>query len=69
MTQVTLTIPDHKLEFFLEVFEQFGLEIIDDASVVPEWQKEELRSRIKETKREDYIAWDETRNQFKLKSA
>lgn len=59
MTQVTLNIPDNKLAFFLEVFEQFGLEISGDALVVPEWQKEEVRRRIKETKPEDCISFND----------
>lgn len=68
MTQITLNIPDNKLEFFLEVFQQFGLEVSDDAIVVPEWHKEEVRRRIKETNPEDYIPWEEARKQLKFKS-
>lgn len=67
MAQITLNIPDNKLAFFLEVFEQFGLEIRDDTPVIPEWQKEEVRIRIKETKLEDYIPWDEAKAQLKYK--
>lgn len=68
MTQITLNIPDNKLEFFLEVFQQFGLEVSDDAIVVPEWQKEEVKRRIKETNPEDCIPWEEARKQLKFKS-
>ena len=69
MTQVTLNIPDNKLEFFLQVFLQLGLEVDEQSIVIPEWQKEEVRRRIKETKDEDYVSWEEAQKQFKFKSA
>jgi len=40
--------------------------IEEDADVVPEWQKEIVRERIKNTKPEEYLSWDEIRQQLKL---
>lgn len=40
--------------------------IEEDANVVPEWQKEIVRERIKNTKPEEYQSWDEVLQQLKL---
>lgn len=69
MTQVTLNIPDNKLEFYIQVFKQFGLEVSEDNIEIPEWQKKEVLKRIEETKPEDYISWEEARKGLNFKSA
>ncbi|PIQ15979.1 MAG: addiction module protein [Flavobacteriales bacterium CG18_big_fil_WC_8_21_14_2_50_32_9] len=33
---------------------------------VPEWQKNIVRDRIKNTKPEDYLAWEDVEKQFKF---
>jgi hypothetical protein len=40
--------------------------IEEDVHVVPEWQKEIVRERIKNTKPEEYQSWDEVRQQLKF---
>lgn len=40
--------------------------IEEDANVVPEWQKEIVGERIKNTKPEEYQSWDEVLQQLKL---
>ena len=40
--------------------------IEEDADVVSEWQKEIVGERIKNTKPEEYLSWDEIRQQLKL---
>ena len=40
--------------------------IEEDAYVIPEWQKEIVRERIKNTKPEEYLSWKEVRQQLKL---
>ena len=40
--------------------------IEEDAYFVPEWQKEIVRERIKNTKPEEYISWEEVRQQIKF---
>jgi hypothetical protein len=40
--------------------------IEEDVHVVPEWQKEIVRERIKNTKPEEYQSWDEVCQQLKF---
>lgn len=40
--------------------------IEEDAYTVPEWQKEIVRERIKNTKPEEYLSWEEVRQQLKF---
>ncbi len=40
--------------------------IEEEAYVVPEWQKEIVRERIKNTKPEDYLSWEGVRQQLKF---
>jgi hypothetical protein len=68
MKEITLKIPEDKYDFFMEVFNQLGLEVSDDDFVIPEWQKEVVLERIKKNKEEDLIPWEEARKQFKFKS-
>ncbi|RED95246.1 addiction module component CHP02574 family protein [Marinoscillum furvescens] len=39
--------------------------IEEDAYIVPEWQQEVVRERIKNTKPEEYLSWKEVRQQLK----
>ena len=68
MKEITLKIPEDMYDFFMEVFNQLGLEVSDDDFVIPEWQKEVVLERIKKNKEEDLIPWEEARKQFKFKS-
>lgn len=40
--------------------------IEEEAYVVPEWQKEIVRERIKNTKPQEYLSWEEVRQQLKF---
>lgn len=40
-----------------------GLE--EEATSVPEWQKEAVRERINSTQTDDYVAWEAIRNALK----
>ena len=68
MKEITLKIPEDKFDFFMEVFNQLGLETSDYDYVIPEWQKEIVLERVKKNKKEDLIPWEEARKQFKFKS-
>lgn len=39
MTKITLNIPDTKLNFFLELVEQLGIEVSKNETDIPDWQK------------------------------
>ena len=41
-------------------------DIEETVYVIPEWQKEIVRERINNTKPEEYLSWDEVRQQLKL---
>lgn len=46
MKEITLKVPDIKLQFFLELIDQLGIEI-SEKSDIPRWQQVEVRKRIK----------------------
>lgn len=69
MKQITINIPETKFRFFIELTKQLGLEISQEKTVdfiVPEWQKELVRERIKNSKPEDYVSWETLEKQLKL---
>ena len=69
MKEITLKIPDQKLDFFMELVKQLGLEISEASTiVVHEWQKEEVLNRIKNTPTEAYIPWKEAKEQLHHKT-
>ena len=67
MAEITLKIPDTKLNFFMELIQQLGFEASVNDLQIPEDHKEIVRNRIKTAKKEDYIAWEEARKQLKFK--
>lgn len=59
MKQVTLNIPDSNFPFFMELVQKLGIEIAQNNDfVVPEWQKEEVRKRYKNYKKDPSQALD-----------
>lgn len=40
--------------------------IEEDANIIPEWQKEIVRERFKNTNPEEYLSWEEVRQQLKF---
>ena len=51
----------------MELVKQLGIEITNEDPEIPEWQKEIVLERMKNTKPEDYISWEEARKQLKFK--
>jgi hypothetical protein len=66
MKQITLQIPQNKYQFFMELFRQLGIEVIEEMEI-PEKHKAIVRERIKTTRPEELIPWDEARKQFRFK--
>ena len=66
MKEVRLKIPDNKISFFMELFHQLGIEVAEQIDI-PEEHKTIVRERIKTTKPENMIPWDEARKQFSFK--
>lgn len=50
MKTITLEIPEEKYDFFMELFEQLGVEVTDEMEI-PEEHKEIVRERIEEYKK------------------
>jgi hypothetical protein len=66
MREVTLKIPEEKFEFYMELFEQLGLETGFEYEI-PEQHKGIVRERIKNSRPEDLIPWEEARKKLKFK--
>jgi len=64
MKEVTLKIPDKKLNFFLELVQQLGIEVTGGAGDIPEEHKSVVRERIKNAKPENYTTWEEAQIQL-----
>ena len=64
MKEVTLKIPDKKLNFFLELVQQLGIEVATSTSDIPEVHKNIVRERIKNEKSKDYTSWEDVRIQL-----
>ena len=67
MKEITLKVPDHKIDFVLELFEQLGIEVSDDTEI-PEEHKEIVRERIRTADPEKMIPWSEAREKFEFKT-
>lgn len=67
MKEVTLKIPDNKYQFFMELVRNLGFEKADELDI-PEEHKSIVRERIKNSKPEDLIPWQEARKQLRFKS-
>ncbi len=67
MKEITLKIPDTKFSFFMELVKQLGIEVDNKNIEIPEEHKNLVRERIKTAKQEDYVSWEDAREQLKLK--
>ena len=63
MKEVTLRVPDQKLEFFMELNKQLGFETVQEAPIPSEHQII-VRERIKSANSEQMSTWQEARQQF-----
>lgn len=66
MKEVTLKIPDKKLNFFMELVRQLGFEVSEEVEISEE-HKAIVRERIKTAKPEDMVPWKDARKQFSYK--
>lgn len=58
MAEITLEIPDTKLDFFLELMKQLGFEAnINDLSI-PDVHKDLVRNRKNTAQKEDFVLWE-----------
>ena len=61
MRQLTVTIPDDFYETYISFFKHIPEVSINEnaANEVPVWQQEMVLERIKNSKPEDYIDWED----------
>jgi hypothetical protein len=43
-----------------------SIEVIEEIMDVPQWQQDLVNKRIKNTKEEDYVSWDEVEKNIKF---
>lgn len=66
MKEITLKIPDKKLQFFMELFEQLGVQATQQIDI-PESQKKIVRQRIEKSNPEELVPWNEARKKLTYK--
>jgi hypothetical protein len=66
MKEVTLKIPDKKFGFFMKLVKELGFEVSEERDI-PEEHKTIVRERIKSTKTEEMVSWEDARKQFSFK--
>jgi hypothetical protein len=73
MKEITIQIPDAKVDFFLELLDKYKLgvqvgKIQEDDMVIPEFHKAIVMERIKRYEDDPtrILKWDKVRKDFKL---
>ncbi|MDD2982535.1 MAG: addiction module protein [Crocinitomicaceae bacterium] len=63
MIEITVKVPENKLQFFIELLDQLDLKAVGSNIDIPEWQKEQLDEGIKEYERgtANYTNWNEVK--------
>lgn len=64
MKEITVKIPDTKLQFFIELFKQLGLEVKDQELSIPKKHQKIVLDRIQNTKEEDLLNWEQIKKDF-----
>ena len=67
MKEVTVKIPDNKYQFFMELVSNLGFDRTEEIDI-PEEHKAIVRERIKNSKPEELIPWQEARKRLRFKS-
>jgi hypothetical protein len=63
MKEITIKVPDKKLNFFMELVKQLGIEVTKEDVIIPEWQKEQLDKALEQHKSgtANYTDWNEAK--------
>lgn len=67
MRHVVINFPDNKYNLFLELLKQLNIEEVE-MQEIPEFQKEIVRSRIKNSEKnpENLLDWETVKNDFQF---
>jgi len=74
MKQYTITIPNDKNQFFLELMTSLGFSVLDGGDFnieeikITQWQKDILDERIKNASAESSKNWDDVKDGFTFNS-
>jgi len=65
--EVILRIPEDRYDFVMELMANLGLEV-ESEMVIPEWQKDMVRERMEEYRKnpDSAIPWDDIKDKFDL---
>jgi hypothetical protein len=69
MKEITFKVPDQKVNLFLELAEQLGIEVSNEQDLLPDWQKEQLDKVLSDHDNGalHYSDWQEVKNELILK--
>ncbi|HTL82361.1 MAG TPA: hypothetical protein VL651_11680 [Bacteroidia bacterium] len=65
MKQLTINIPDKKIDFFLELLESMGLTASETKLNISSEAKKIILDRIKTAEESDYVDWKTARKHLK----
>ncbi len=68
MKEITLKVPDQKVDFVLQLIEQLGFEATTELQEIPEEHKAIVRERIRLSKEnpERLLNWEGVKDSFKF---
>lgn len=68
MKEITLRVPEKKVNIVMELVEELGLEIAHDNFSIPDQHKSIVNSRVKESEKNPARLkdWEEIKDSFKL---
>ncbi len=67
MKEITLKIPDKKIEFFLKLVEELGFEVSQEVDIPDEYKaivRERIQKSVQEPER--LLDWEKVKDDFKL---
>jgi predicted Zn-dependent peptidase len=68
MREITLKIPDKKLDFVMELIRELRLEVTEEEFEIPEEHKKIVLERIRKSEKnpERLLDWEQVKNNFRL---
>lgn len=66
MKEITFKVPDQKVNLFLELAKQLGIEVSSKQDLLSDWQKEQLDKALSDhnNSARNYSDWKEVKNEL-----
>ncbi len=66
MKEITFKVPNQKVNLFLELAKQLGIEVSSEQDLLPDWQKEQLDNALSDhnNSAHHYSDWQEVKNEL-----